>query len=153
MLERELQKFCHAWPSSFVRQEKKLSLSMPGRHITGADVQFYSFLTSVLDGGEWLASRPRPLYPGERIPVSTEYKGGGGDPVRVWTFWRREKYLVPTGIRAPDRSARSVVSMGPFVFTTVVQTTCVFFSDSGFYWLKIRYIFWVFWRSCQNSRL
>ena len=46
--------------------------------------------------------------------------------MRVWTLWRREKYLAPIGIRTPDRSARSVVSNGPFVFTTVVKITCVF---------------------------
>jgi hypothetical protein len=125
MLERELQKFCHAWPSSFVHQDVKLSLSMPRSHKNGAEVQLYSFLTSVLDGGEWLASRPWPLYPRERIPVTTEYKGRGTQ----WgygRFGRREKYLAPTGIRNPDRSARSVVSNGHFVFTTVVQNTCAF---------------------------
>jgi hypothetical protein len=48
--------------------------------------------------------------------------------MREWKFWRRIKYLAPTGIRTPDRSARSVVSNGPLVFIKVVQTTCAFLS-------------------------
>jgi hypothetical protein len=36
----------------------------------------YSFSTSALDGGEWLASRPRPCFtPGERTP-GTHWAGG-----------------------------------------------------------------------------
>jgi hypothetical protein len=32
----------------------------------GVDVQTHVFLTSALDGGEWSASRPALLTPGER---------------------------------------------------------------------------------------
>ena len=31
-------------------------------------------------------------------------------PEPVWTFWRSEKSLAPTGIRTPDRPARSLVA-------------------------------------------
>jgi hypothetical protein len=50
-------------------QKVKFSLSTPLRHIGGVEVWLHSFLTSELDGGEWLTSRPRPLYPRKRTPV------------------------------------------------------------------------------------
>jgi hypothetical protein len=34
----------------------------------GVDVQIHIFLTSALAGGEWSASRPGRLIPGERAP-------------------------------------------------------------------------------------
>lgn len=75
----------------------------------------------------WVISvtAPAALPPGKN--PGNHWIQGWGDAVRLWTFWRRVKYLAPTGIWTPDRSARSVVSMGPFVFTTVVQTTCACF--------------------------
>ena len=36
----------------------KFSLSTPGRHIGGEEVQHHSFFTLALDGGEWLTSCP-----------------------------------------------------------------------------------------------
>ena len=45
---------------------------------------------------------PRPLYPGkDPVPVVQE---AGWAPVPVWTG---SENLVPTGIRSPDRPARS----------------------------------------------
>jgi hypothetical protein len=41
----------------------------------GVDVQFHIFLTSVLTGGEWSASRPCRFIPGERVP-DTNWIGG-----------------------------------------------------------------------------
>jgi hypothetical protein len=45
----------------------------------------YSFMTSLLDGGEWSASRPgRALPPGKEPPVPT-VQGAGCAPEPVWT--------------------------------------------------------------------
>jgi hypothetical protein len=41
----------------------------------GAKVQFHAFLTSALDGGEWLASRPGHFTPGEKAP-DTHWRRG-----------------------------------------------------------------------------
>jgi len=38
----------------------------------GEEVQLHSFLTSALDGGEWLTSSAQLFYPRERTPVSNE---------------------------------------------------------------------------------
>jgi len=43
---------------------------------------------------------PQPLYLQEITPVHTEY-GAKYVLEPVWTFWRREISLVPTGIRTP----------------------------------------------------
>jgi hypothetical protein len=48
-------------------------------------------------------STPRPLYPRERDPVPIVWEAGWA-PGPVWTA---AKNLAPTGIRFPDRSARS----------------------------------------------
>jgi hypothetical protein len=52
-----------------------------------------TFLTSAVDGGGWSASRPRPLYPGERLPVPIGYEAGWA-PESVWMTWRREKSCI-----------------------------------------------------------
>jgi len=38
------------------------------RTYRGIKVQFHAFLTSALDGDEWLASRTGHFTPGERVP-------------------------------------------------------------------------------------
>jgi len=38
----------------------------------GVEVQLHAFLTAMLDGGEWSASRPRPFIPGETVTGPTE---------------------------------------------------------------------------------
>jgi hypothetical protein len=55
------------------------------------------FLTSALDGGEWLASRPCRFIPWEGAS-GTHWIGGWGDPEPVWTPWKREKTLPLPGI-------------------------------------------------------
>jgi len=51
----------------------------------------------------------RLLFSMERTPIPTE-QDAGWTPQPVWSFWRREKSPAPTGIRAPDRPARTLVS-------------------------------------------
>jgi hypothetical protein len=49
----------------------------------GMEVQVYAFLTSALDGGEWLALRPIPrlLYPrGKSIRYPSDRREAGWDP-------------------------------------------------------------------------
>jgi hypothetical protein len=60
-------------------------------------------MTSALEGGEGSASRPgRSLPPGkDPLPIVQE---AGWDPGQVWTS---AENLAPTGIRSPDRPARS----------------------------------------------
>jgi hypothetical protein len=68
----------------------------------GIEVQLYSFSTSALGGGAWSAPRPGRFTPG-KAPVPTAQEGGWA-PGPVWTC---TKNLAPTGIRSPDRPARS----------------------------------------------
>ena len=59
-------------------------------------------LTSGLDGGCWSTPRPVRLTPGkEPIPI---VQAAGWVPGSVWTG---AENLVSTGIRSPDRPARS----------------------------------------------
>jgi hypothetical protein len=58
------------------------------------------FLTSVLDGGEWSASRPGRFTSAERSPVPNEQEAGWA-PDPVWTLWSRETFLAPSGNRTP----------------------------------------------------
>jgi hypothetical protein len=65
---------------------KKLKLShyMPRRHLGREEYSSYFFSTSVLDGGEWPASRPgRALAPGKGPPVPTVQEVGWA-PELVW---------------------------------------------------------------------
>jgi hypothetical protein len=54
----------------------------------GMDVQIHIFLTLALVGGEWSASHPGCITPGERAPGT--HWIGGWVPEPVWTTWRRE---------------------------------------------------------------
>jgi hypothetical protein len=59
----------------------------------------YSFTTSALDGGEWLASRPgRALPPGKGPPVPIVQEAGWA-PEPVWTQRLEEKSSAPAGDR------------------------------------------------------
>jgi hypothetical protein len=49
-----------------------------------------SFLTSALDGGEWLTSRPGYPNPGTSPPEPIGWDTGWS-PEPVWTLWNREK--------------------------------------------------------------
>jgi hypothetical protein len=59
-------------------------------------------LTSTLDGGVWSTSSPGRFTPGnDPVPIVQE---AGWAPGSVWTG---AENLAPTGIRSPDRPARS----------------------------------------------
>jgi hypothetical protein len=59
-------------------------------------------LTSALEGGGWSAPRPGRFTPGkDPVPIVQEAGWASG---LVWTC---AKNLAPTGIRSPDRPARS----------------------------------------------
>jgi hypothetical protein len=61
----------------------------------------YLFLTSALDGGEWLASRPgRALPPGKGPPVPIVQEAGWA-PEPVWTQRLEEKSSASVGDRTP----------------------------------------------------
>jgi hypothetical protein len=72
------------------------------------EVQHHAFLTTALDGGEWLALRFRCLTPGERAPGSSQV---GWAPELAWRWRRREEFLIPLGPKAYiDISATSLSS-------------------------------------------
>jgi hypothetical protein len=50
-----------------IKVKVKLSRYTPWRHMGERRYSSYSFLTSALDGGEWVSVTPRPRFtPGER---------------------------------------------------------------------------------------
>jgi hypothetical protein len=55
------------------------------------DVYIHVFFTSALLGGQWSASCPGRLNPGERAPVPIGWEIEW-DPEPVWTMWRREYF-------------------------------------------------------------
>jgi hypothetical protein len=71
------------------------------------DVQIHIFLTSALDRGEWSASRPGRVTPGERAP-GTHWMGGWVDP-RAGQDDVKRKFLTLPGLelRPLGRPARS----------------------------------------------
>jgi hypothetical protein len=65
-------------------------------------------LTSALDKGGWSSTRPGRIIPGkDPVPIVQE---AGSAPAPVWTGVEN---LAPTGIRSPNRPARSE-SLYPF---------------------------------------
>jgi hypothetical protein len=56
----------------------------------GVEVQLHSFLTSALDGGEWLVSRPGRITPEKGIP-GTHWIGGWVGPRAGLDFCVEEK--------------------------------------------------------------
>jgi len=70
------------------------------------EVQIDVFLNSALDGGEWSASRPSHISPGERNPGSHWIEG--------WVVFRagvgavaKRKFPAPTGNRNPVAQPRA----------------------------------------------
>jgi hypothetical protein len=73
----------------------------PRRH-RGVEVQFYSFVTSALEGSGWSAPRPGRFTPGKDPVPTVQEAGWATEPV-----WTGAKNLASTGIRYPYRPARS----------------------------------------------
>jgi hypothetical protein len=81
----------------------------------------YSFITPVLDGGEWSASRPRRVLPpgkGPPVPIGQE-AGWASEP--VWTQRLEEKSRVSAGYR----TSKTVV---PTYSIKITTSTMVKFS-------------------------
>jgi hypothetical protein len=66
-------------------------------------------MTSALDGGEWLASRPGRALPTEKGPLVPIVQEAGWTPELVWTQRIEEKSFALPGIepRSPGRPDRS----------------------------------------------
>ena len=60
-------------------------------------------MTTALEVGEGSAFTPRPLFPPRKVPLPNVQEAGW-TPGQVWTG---AENLAPTGIRSPDRPARS----------------------------------------------
>ena len=52
----------------YLPKQTKLSLYTPLRHVGGMAVLLQPFLSSALDGGEWLAFLLGCFFPGDRSP-------------------------------------------------------------------------------------
>jgi hypothetical protein len=91
--------------TAFLRSGEGAIGKVKGHPITGHQgprVVVYSFLTSVQGGGEWSAPCSGCFTPGkDPVPVVQE---AGWAPGPVWMC---AENLTPTGIRSPDRPARS----------------------------------------------
>jgi hypothetical protein len=66
------------------------------------EVWLYSSMTMALEVGEWSAARPSHTLPPGKDPVPI-VQGAGWAPGPVWMGGKSS----PTGIRSPDRPARS----------------------------------------------
>jgi hypothetical protein len=68
----------------------------------GVEVQLNAFLTKVLDGGEWSASRPRHFTPGKRAPVFYWMGGWMGSKAGLDAVVKTKfPFLTPAGSRTP----------------------------------------------------
>jgi hypothetical protein len=84
---------------------------MPWRHMGGEEVYSYSYVTSVVDGGEWSASRPGcALPPGKGPPVPIGQEAGWA-PELVWTQ------------RLEENSSASVRDQTPVIQSVVSHCT------------------------------
>jgi len=63
----------------------KLLLYTPRRHIEGAEVYFFSFLTLGIDGDEWSGSEFGRFFPGKILSLPLEQEIWGS-PELVWTL-------------------------------------------------------------------
>jgi hypothetical protein len=87
---------------------QQLCVSCPCAFLTerGVEVEIHTFLTSALDGGEWLASRPGRFTPRERAP-GAHCIGGWVDPRAGPDEVVKRKIPSPYRDSNPDHPARS----------------------------------------------
>jgi hypothetical protein len=97
----------------------KLSLDTPLRHIGGMNLQFHSFLTSVLNGGV-VNITTRLLYPKGSTPLLTDRRLDWLQK-EIWTFWRSENSFFPTGIQTPDSPAHSLDTNTDYAIPAFVE--------------------------------
>lgn len=83
----------------FCLKQVKLKYT-PWKHVGGVEVYFHSFLTSVLDAGQWWDLLPGRIAlppPRKTVPLPVEQELPWA-PEHVWALWRRENILPPMGI-------------------------------------------------------
>ena len=93
------------------RNDKKLNAPLPTplNHTGGVEVKLHSFLTSVIDGGEWQSSRAGRFTSGKepRYPLKRGWVG----IKPFWTVLEETKSLALAGFRTPDLSAPNLVTI------------------------------------------
>ena len=99
---------------------RKVVLPMLWRHNGGAEVQLHSFLTLTLEKSGQLHI-PATLPPGKN--PHTLWIRGWMVPQPVWTFQRREKSHVSTGVWNPYLAACTIVTIAHSVTRTSNQHT------------------------------
>ena len=77
-----------------------------GRHRGGVEVQRHSFSTFALDGRECSVSRSGCFTLQRETPGPIAVEAAWASKP-IWTVWRRENFIAPTGNRVSDRQARS----------------------------------------------
>ena len=106
-----------------VQGKKKFTLEQAMNARRGVEIQLYSFFNLGDTRQQVFNATPRPLHPRERDPVLIVQEAGWA-PGPIWTS---AENLDPTGIRFPDRAARSkslhrLSSIGPSNCAVDVET-------------------------------
>jgi hypothetical protein len=86
----------HNLQNGLLGKKKKFLVSTSWRRIAEADVQLHPFLTSALNGGEWLISWPRRCTLGLK-KWYPQNRGLGGARGRSKRFGENKNVLPPTG--------------------------------------------------------
>ena len=87
-----LRSACRCWVHDFTAHNMKAGM--------GAQVHFHSFLTSVLDGGEWLNLDPGNLTPRKKHRFQRNMRLGRRQS-QSGRIWRKEKSLTLTEVQNP----------------------------------------------------
>jgi len=119
------------------KKKPKMSLSTPWRHIGRAELQLYSFLTSVLDGGEWSTLRP------------------GG--FNLWIHWRGGWVGPRAGLNDFDKNFLPLPGLNPGLssqqpshYTDYSNKTT--WDNTRTQATKLRITFYCYYRACYMSR-
>jgi hypothetical protein len=96
-------RLCQTAAKSMLNSKHFFATSSRLLRSTGPElIKSRQYYTSALERGGWLAPRPGRFTPGKYpVPIAKEAGWASGS---VWTC---AKNLAPTGIRSPDRPARS----------------------------------------------